>query len=138
MLVDRLPLIVVFRIQLPVWPCDGLSGFIGFESQIPSLVFLSLLVIAQAVVAEHEVVVRLQILRINGEHLLECRDAVVIFSLQEKDSSEIIQRDAIPRILRYDFAQMFGRTLIVPVGPEYLCIKEMRSRQLRTERQRFI
>jgi len=60
--VNRLPLVVVLGMSLAVRPGDGLRRFIGLEPQIARLVFVGFGVIAAAVVAQHEVVVRLQIL----------------------------------------------------------------------------
>src|SRR5579864_9187618 len=59
MLVNALPLVVVFRMQLPVGTGDHLGGLVRLEAQITLLVFFRQLVIAKPVVTKHKVVVRL-------------------------------------------------------------------------------
>src|SRR5208283_5177418 len=59
---DGLPLVVVFRMQLPVGAGEGLRGFIRFEAQIAVAVLIRARLIAQSRVAEHQVVICLQVL----------------------------------------------------------------------------
>ena len=70
-LVNSLPLVVVFWIQLAIGSSDCLRSFIGLETQVAKLVFVRQFLIAQAVVTEHQVVVGLQILRIDGQNTLQ-------------------------------------------------------------------
>jgi len=65
MFVDGLPFIIVFGIELTVRTGDGLRSFVGFETQVAHLVLVGLLLISKSVVAEHKIVVRLQVFRID-------------------------------------------------------------------------
>src|SRR5260370_13780525 len=67
MFMDRLPLVVVFGVRLAIGSRDRLRRLIGFESQIALFVFIGARFVTQTAVAEHQVVMRLQIFRINRE-----------------------------------------------------------------------
>src|SRR5271170_908710 len=64
-LVNRLPLVVVFGMQLAIGPGDGLRRLIGFEAQIALLVLFRELFVAQTIVGKHQIVVRLQVFGID-------------------------------------------------------------------------
>jgi len=53
MFVNRLPLIVVFGIELAIGTCDRLRGLVSFEAKISHLMLFGFLVISQTVIAEH-------------------------------------------------------------------------------------
>ena len=55
-------------------------------------------VIAEALIAQHQVVVRLQIFRVDSQHLVELLDRFRELPLQEEDAAELIEHDAIARI----------------------------------------
>src|ERR1700676_5443047 len=65
-LVNGLTLVVIFRMSLAVRTCDGLSRFIRLESQVALLVLVSMCFVAEAAVAKHQVVMRLQVFGIDG------------------------------------------------------------------------
>ena len=109
MLVDRLALVVVFGMQLAIGAGDRLRRFVGLEAQIARLMFLRQLLVAQAVVAEHQVVVRLQVFGIDGQHRLQNLHRIVVFALQKQHAPQIVQRHAIARILRQHYAQIDRR-----------------------------
>ncbi len=90
MFVDCLTLVVVFRIQLSIRSGDGLRGFVGLETQVAYLVLMRPLVIAQSLVAEHQVVVRLQVLGINGHNRPQHAHRVHILALQEQDPPQVV------------------------------------------------
>ena len=64
--VDGLALIVVFRVRLAIGAGQGLGGFVGFEAEIAFLVFVGAGFIAKTGVAEHEVVVGLEVFGVDG------------------------------------------------------------------------
>src|SRR5580692_757288 len=70
-LVNRLTFIVVLGIALPVGAGDGLCGLIRLETQIANLVLARPSRVSQAAVAEHQVVVRLQVFGIYSEDALQ-------------------------------------------------------------------
>ena len=129
MFMDRLALVVVFRMKLAVWAGDGLRRFIGFETQIADLVFVGLLFVSQSVVAEHQVIVRLQIFGIHGQHRLQDRDRVGILALQKQSASQIVQRNPIAGILRQNFAEMVCSAIVIAIIAQNLGIEEMCARQ---------
>ena len=83
MLVNRLSLVVIFRVKNAIVPSDGLRGFIGLEPQIPLLVSFRKIRLAQAGVTKHEVVMRLQILGIDGQNLLKFLNRICVAALQK-------------------------------------------------------
>ena len=93
--VDGLALVVVFRVGLAVGTGQGLGGFVGFETEVTILVFVGVGFVAEAGVAEHQVVVGLEIFGIDGEGLLEFFHGVGIALLQEKDAAEFVVDYAI-------------------------------------------
>ena len=56
---DALAFVVIFWVELAIGTGDGLRRFVGFEAQVTSLVFFGHFFVAETVVAEHEIVVRL-------------------------------------------------------------------------------
>src|SRR5437016_751880 len=63
--VYRLPFVVIFRMADPVRPRDGLRGFIRLEPYVPFLMLLRAIPLPKPVVAKHQVVMSLQVLRVN-------------------------------------------------------------------------
>src|SRR6267378_944353 len=96
---NRLPLVVILGMSLAVWPGDGLGRFIGLEPQIPRLVFVGFGVVAKPVVAQHQVVMRLQILGIDGERLFEFLNRVGVALLQKQDAPKLVTHHAVARKL---------------------------------------
>ena len=74
MLVDLLPLVVVVLVQLAIGTGDRLRRLVGLEARVEHALPLGARGIAEALIPEHQVVVRLQILRIDRQHLLELVD----------------------------------------------------------------
>ena len=66
-LVHLLSLVVVFGMELTIGAGYGLGCLVGFKSQVTGLVLFGQLLLTQAVEAEHQVVVRLQVFRIDGQ-----------------------------------------------------------------------
>jgi hypothetical protein len=99
-LVDRLALVVVLRMRLPIRAGECLCGFVGFEAQITGLMVLSLPLVAKTSVTEHQIVVRLQVFGVYGEHFAQCAYRIGVLFLQELYATQIVQHDAIARVLR--------------------------------------
>ena len=99
MFVNELPLVVVFRMRLAIRAGKCLRGLISFEAHIQLLLMLRLVRLTQALIAEHEIVVSLQVFRIDAEYPLQGRDGIRVFPLQEEDSAQIIQSYAVARVL---------------------------------------
>ena len=133
--VDRLPFVVVGGIQLPEGPGDRLGGLVGLEAQIQLLFAPGGLGVAQTTVAEHQVVVRLQILGIDRDHTLQEIDRVPVLTLQEEDACLLIQHHAIAWILRFRGAQMFEGFVVAAKALQRRAEKIVRSRQLRVQFQ---
>ena len=81
MFVNGLSLVVVLGIELAVGTGDCLRGFVRFKTQIANLVLVGLFLVSQAVVAEHQVVVCLQVFRIDRQNGLQNVDGVRVLSL---------------------------------------------------------
>src|SRR5882757_724817 len=93
--VDGLAFVVVFGMRLAVGAGDGLGGFVRFEAQIAGFVFVSFGVIAEAVVAEHQVVVGLEIFWIDRERLLEFLDSIGVVFFEKQYAAEFVAHDAV-------------------------------------------
>ena len=66
MLMDGLALVVVLGVNQTIRTGKGLRRLIGFEAQIAFLIFVRLIGISQTAITQHEIVVCLQILGIDG------------------------------------------------------------------------
>ncbi len=69
-------------------------------------------VVAETVVAEHQIVVRLQILGIDAERSFKFLHRIRIFLLQKINPAEFVTHDAIERIL-LQYALQFGDGFVV-------------------------
>src|SRR5580704_6290366 len=85
--VDGLALVVVVGMGLAIGAGQGLGGFVGFEAEVTILVRVSAGFVAEAGVAEHQVVVGLEIFGIDGKRLLEFFDGVGVAFLEEEDAA---------------------------------------------------
>src|SRR5216684_30841 len=74
MLVNRLALVVVLRMRPAVRARYGFGGFVGLEAQIADLIIVRPVFQAQAAITEHQIVIGLQILRINLKDPVEFLD----------------------------------------------------------------
>src|SRR5688572_14968346 len=90
-LVNRLPLVVVVRMQLPIWAGDRLRCFVSLETLVQRSLMSCARVIAEALITQHQVVMRLQILRIDPQHLVELLDRFAELTFQEEDPAELIE-----------------------------------------------
>src|SRR5437867_7257024 len=136
-LVYRLPLVVIFRMADSVWPRNRLRGLIRFEAQIPLLMFFRAILLSKPVVAEHQVVMSLQVLRVNPQNVLEFTDGFVVFLLQEQNAPGVVADDAILRILLDHVTQMRERIVVSTLGPKDSRIKEMGSGQVWRQHDRL-
>ena len=131
MLVDLLPLVVVVRVQLPERPGDRLRGFVGFEPRVEDTFALDACGIAQALITQHQVVVRLEILGVDGQHLLEGVDRRTELALEEEHASELVQDDAVARVLGRRLAKRGQRFVVPPEVLEDGSQEEVRLGELR-------
>ena len=114
-LVNRLPLVVVVRMQLPIWPGDRLRCFVSLEALVQRSLMSRARVIAEALIAQHQVVMRLQILRVDAQHLVELLDRFGELAFQEEDPAELIEHDAIAWIKIRRRTQVPQRLVVAPV-----------------------
>ena len=84
---NGLALVVVFGVGLAVGAGEGLRGFVGFEAEVALLVRVGAGFVAESSVAEHEVVVGLEVFGIDGESLLEFLRGVSVTLLEEEDAA---------------------------------------------------
>src|SRR5258708_36370978 len=127
-LVNRLALVVVFGMRLAVGTSDGLRRFIGFEAQIAGLVFVGFGVVAETVVAKHQVVVCLQIFRVDGKSLLEFFDGIRVALFEKAAAAKLVAHDAVARELREHGAQVSHRAVVVAVLFEGAGVEEISAR----------
>ena len=81
---------------------------------------------------------RLQVFGINRQYGLQDVHGLDVLALQEKNPSQIVERDAVPRILRQNDAQACGGALIVSVGAQHAGIEKVGPRQIWRQGQRFL
>ncbi len=136
--VNCLTLVIVFSVRLAVGAGDGLGRFVRLKAEISRLMFVGFGIIAEAVVAEHEVVVRLKVLGIDTERGFKLLHGIGIAFLKEEHTSELVVDHAIARVLREHALQVRCGFLVLTLFPEHASIKEMRPCQLRVNRQRFL
>ena len=92
--VDGLALVVVFWMGLAIGASQGLGGFVGFEAEVAFLVLVGAGFVAETGVAEHQVVIGLEVFGIDGERLLEFFGGVGVALLEEEDAAEFIKNGA--------------------------------------------
>src|SRR5687767_10097394 len=114
MLVDRLSLVVVVRTELSIRPGDRLRGFVSLEPSIQRLVLRRRFGLTQAPITEHQVVMCLQILRIDSQHELERIGRRGELALQEEHASQLVQDDAVTRIFRVRLPEMSYSVIVAP------------------------
>jgi len=115
-----------------------LRGLVGFESPEQRLFASRLFGLPQPPVAEHQIVVRLNVLWIHRQHLLQRRDGFLVAPVEEQDPPDLVQHDAIARILLAHFCQALQRTVVIAIGPLNHRQEEMRARQPRAQLQRLV
>src|SRR5579883_2757295 len=105
MLMDGLALEIVVGMRLAIGAGDRLRSFIGFEAQIALLVSAGAGIVAEAGIAEHQIVIGLEILGIDGKRLLKFFHGISVALLEEEDATEFVVDDAVARILSQRFQQ---------------------------------
>src|SRR6185312_3830269 len=135
MLMNCLALIVVLWMKLAIWTSDALRRFVGLEAQVTHLMIVRLLLIAESPVAKHQVVLRLQIFGINGQHAIECGDRVSVFTLKELDPPQIVDRYAISGILGQNFLQLSRSSVVISIASQHPRIEIVSTRKIRVDRK---
>src|SRR5258708_1532998 len=115
MLMDRLALVVVFGMGLTIWASNSLRGFVRLEAQITSLMVLGLLLVSQAAIAEHQVVMCLQVFRVNREYGVQRLHRICVFPLKEHDAAVVVQRHAVTRVLRQHSTEFVSGAVVISV-----------------------
>ncbi len=95
-----------------------MGGFVGFEAQVALLEFGGGVGLVEACVAEHQVVVSLEIFGIDCERGLEFGDGIDVATLEEEDAAEIVVYDAVARILLDYFTQMARGFIVAAFAAE--------------------
>ncbi len=90
MIVDLLAFVVGFDAQGARFGGDGLGGFVGFEAFEQSLFTAGVDGVAETSVGEHQVVMRLDVLGVDGEYAAEGLNRFAVFALQEQDAAELV------------------------------------------------
>jgi len=72
-------------------------------------------VVAESVVAEHQIVVRLQVFGIDGESLFEFLDRVGVAFLKKEDTAKLVAHDAVAWELRKHDSQVSDRAVVIAV-----------------------
>lgn len=85
MFVDGLPFVVVFRMKLAIGAGEGLRRLIRLEAQIHFTLLLRLFSLAQPLIAQHKVVMGLQVLGIDAQYLPQLSHRITVFVLQEQN-----------------------------------------------------
>src|SRR3974390_614116 len=134
MLVDRLALVIVLGMCLAVSAGQRLRGLIGFESQVAILMLGGHLFVAQPGVAQHQVVVGLQIFGIDRQRLLKFLHRIRVTFLKKIDASQFVVHHAIARKLRQHALQRFCRFVVLTFFLQYARVEEIRARQSRLQR----
>ena len=93
--------------------------------------------VAKAGVAEHQIVIRLQVFGIDGQSLLKCLHSVGIAFLQEIDAAKFVDDHAVAGILREHNLQARCCVVVFPFFPKDSRVKEIRASQLRRDSQGF-
>ncbi len=134
---DGLTLVVVLGVSLAIGARQGLGGFVGFEAEVTLLVFVGAGFVAEAGVAQHEVVVGLQVFRVDRERLLEFFHRVPVALLQEEDAAEFVVDDAIARELREDGLQNLRGLVVVALFFQDTGVEEIGARQIGFQSEGF-
>ena len=135
---DRLALQVVLRIQTTVGAGDRLRRLVGFEAGVEILLALLGRRVAQSPVAEHQIVVRRQVLRVDLQALLELGDRLVVLPFQEQEAADLVAHHLVARVLRGGGAQVLQRFVVAPARLQGKCQEVVTAGDLRIDRQRLL
>src|SRR5262245_1105734 len=114
MFVNRLALVVVvWRLQA-IRSGDGLRGLVRLEARVERPLSGRERHVAFALITEHQVVMRLEILRIYGKRLREARDRVIESALQEMDAADLVQHNPVAWVLVGGDAEVIERLRVAP------------------------
>ena len=104
--------VAVFGMELTIGPGDGLRRFVRLEPFVERALSRRARRVSEPLIAEHQIVVGLQVFRIDGQHTVERDDRFLVLALQEQHATELIQDDAITRILRVGDSQVIDRFIV--------------------------
>jgi hypothetical protein len=104
--VDRLRFAVVPLVAAPVVRGDRARGFVVLVPPVRRLVEGGFLAVAHRAVDTHQVVVRVQVLRVDRQRLLVGLDRLGIAAGEPLDRAEVVPGDAVKRELSEDEVQI--------------------------------
>ena len=133
-----LSLRIVFWMLQPVCTRDCLRSFVRFETHVESSMKLRVRFIAQSLVAKHQVVMGLQVLRIDAQGRLKFLDCIRVLVLEEQSATQIVAHDAVARILFEHQVESFCCFIIVAVVAKNASVEIIRSRKIRLEGKRLL
>src|SRR6266403_4068388 len=116
---------------------QGLGRFVGFETEIAFLVFVGAGFVAEAGVAEHQVVIGLEIFGVDGECLLEFFRGVGVTFLQEEDAAEFVVDDAITGELGENGFEGLGGFVVVAFFFQNAGVEEIGAGEIGFQGQGF-
>src|SRR5580704_2670554 len=137
MLVNRLPLEIVVGMAVAIRASQCLRGFIRLEAKVALLKIGGALWLVHSRVAQHQIVVRFEILGIDRKRSFEFRDGIRISPLQKKDAPEIVANHAVARILSNHLAQMRNGIVVTAFVAKRTRVKIVRPREMWAERNRM-
>ena len=138
MFVDLLPLVVVFGRFEPIRSGDGLRGLVRLEPRVQDLFTRGERRVAGSLVAEHQVVMRLEIFRVDAQDLLKRHNRSVEPPLQELNPADLTEHDPVAGVLRGSDAEV-GECLVVPTERfQGDSEEEFRLRETRRDGQRLL
>src|SRR5579883_1562110 len=105
MVVNRLAFIIVLGAREARLRGQSLRCFVGFEAAEEALLARGFAGLSQAAEAEHQVVVRLEVFRVDGQGIEECVDGLGVAPLQEQDAPLLVADDAVARVLAADVGE---------------------------------
>ena len=135
---NRLPFIVVLGAGESGLLRQRLGGFVGFEAAEELLFALGFGGLAQAAIAEHQIVVRLEIFGVDSQRLLERADGVGVAALQEEHAAVLVHDDAVARILAANVGETGEGGVVIAGGFLGQRQEEFGAGELRRERERLL
>ena len=136
-LMDGLAFVVGLGVAPPYRSGDELGRLVGLESQIEPALPVGQLLPAQPSIAEHQVVVGLQVFRVHRQDLEELRDRLVVLSFQEENAAGLVSDHSIAGILSQGPSKMGQGLVVFSLGFQRQAVEIMALGQIRIQFQRF-
>ena len=137
-LVNLLPLVVVFRRNRPPDPRDGLRSFFRLEPQKQLLLPRRLLLLAQSPIAEHHRVVHLQVFRIHRADPHQHVERLGVLALQKQDARGLVQHHTVARIHGSRRLERLERLVVLALRLLDHRLEEPRAAEVRVDSHRLL